>query len=510
MMSKRASIAAGLAAASLFTAVPRAQAGPTVIRSEMLQDTAVTPVLGRGYSLATNTFQSICLVDVPKTKPSYDFHYNFEDIDNTGMTKRDVTAKVKGSFVKYDGGFFDVDVSGDLKYVDNEKRTWFKHHIVVSIDIAAYYASVDEGKARMADAPSELLKNNDVPGFFDGCGLYYTRSISRKSSFDSIFTYESLDAERDQQFEMHLKSVIKAFGQEVSNLQTDVDTKFRNEIKEKRTTIVSHGFGLAKDDKADLISYNLETFRAAIKSAFVSMQNDDVGMVTAIEVVPWVENPQFQALLKLPPREIDKPGGQPGEKITVSPYAQKRILSQNAEFMSELDRAARAKLNVFYKAKQCRAQTNFDFMEPDDQGTWKFGPVNPLKPEDGDWSTRQIINNRTQADPISLAQLYATMTDDKLALIFAEYESFLYGGADPAVGVDDPARRKEAARAAFTSGKYPVDLFPGVVTCVSDLLSDGFTTRSYRKIPSCERVEETFAVISGQAIDDYCMPTLVK
>src|SRR5687767_9013244 len=75
-MSARALIAVVLV---WVTAVsPVAHGGPSIIRDEMLQDTAITPTLGRGYSIATNTYQSTCLVDVVSTTPSYDFDYTFE------------------------------------------------------------------------------------------------------------------------------------------------------------------------------------------------------------------------------------------------------------------------------------------------------------------------------------------------------------------------------------------------------------------------------------------------
>lgn len=57
-------------------------AGPTVIRDNRVTDLATTPVLGRGYSIATNTYQSTCLKDVVMTEPSYDFTYTFQEMDS--------------------------------------------------------------------------------------------------------------------------------------------------------------------------------------------------------------------------------------------------------------------------------------------------------------------------------------------------------------------------------------------------------------------------------------------
>src|SRR5262245_28068325 len=59
-----------------------AHAGPTVIGDEILRDTRVTPALGRGYSLATNTFGGTCLATVHRTTPSYNFDFRFEDVEN--------------------------------------------------------------------------------------------------------------------------------------------------------------------------------------------------------------------------------------------------------------------------------------------------------------------------------------------------------------------------------------------------------------------------------------------
>src|SRR4029079_12284969 len=62
--------------------------------------------------------------------------------------------------------------------------------------------------------------------------------------------------------------------------------------------------------------------------------------------VPWVEHLQFQAIL-----------------LGNADYSsdRKRFVVLNSEFLAEVDRAARAKLNTFYKAKQCRAAVESDF-----------------------------------------------------------------------------------------------------------------------------------------------------
>lgn len=438
--------------------VTPAVASPTVLRDDQLRDLAVTPVLGRGYSLATNTFQSICLTDFPRTKPSYDFRYKFEDIEADGSRKSDTSVGGSG---EYEGGGFGfkarVKVSGKTQTIDN--KTYYSHHILVTTSVDSYYSSIDESKARIGDAARELLTSSDVPGFFDACGMYYIRSIGRTASFISLFTYKTETAQRDVSFEAKLEAEIKGWGQRV---QIEGETKgtIKQESSSKYLTIESTALGLGKDDKASLIAYDLETFRKAIKDAFISMQQEDTGMVTSIEVVPWVENADFQRILKL---QESKPG--PDGK-TVSPYAQKRILDQNGEFLAEVDRVARAKLNVYYKAKQCRARIDLDYKEGSE-----FLP---------EFASASVTNHRSGAKT-ALATLDSALAPSKIEELFTEYRSFLYGDGSNNVGA---------------------------VTCVRDLLDAGITARSHRDIESCNKVEQSFAVISAQLIDENCMPKL--
>jgi hypothetical protein len=450
---------AALATALAASALP-AHAGPTVLRDDQLRDLAVTPVLGRGYSLATNTFQSICLADFPRTKPSYNFHYKLEDLEEDGSTHGDTTV---GGETSWKGGGFgvkvDVTVSGSTTIIDN--RTYYNHHILVTTSVDSYYSSVDESKARISDPARELLTANDIPGFFDACGMYYIRSIGRAARFVSVFNYKTTTVDRDRSFEAKLDAELKGWGQK-AEVEVNASGSFSSEATSKYLTIESTALGLGKDEKASLIAYDLKTFRDAIHDAFISMQQEDTGMVTSIEVVPWVENADFQRVLKL---QESKPG--PDGKV-ISPYAQKRILSQNGEFLAEVDRVARAKLNVYYKAKQCRARIDLDY-KTDGQTAPEFAQA-------------QVENHRT-GGKLPLATLDEAVAPDKIEALFAEHKNFLYGGGGAGAGA---------------------------VQCVRDLLDAGITSRPYRELESCAKLETTFGVISGQLVDENCMPKLVK
>jgi hypothetical protein len=442
--------------ASLVAAGAAAHAGPTVLRDDQLKDLAVTPVLGRGYSLATNTFQSTCLGDISRTKPSYNFYYKFEQIDKNGKSSSNTSTTAGGTF---DGGGAGVSVkinaSGTGTTIDG--KTYTSQYLMVTVNVEVYYAAVDESKSKIADPARELLTSSDIPGFFDACGMYYVRSLGRKASFVSLFSYKTESTTRDVSFEAKLEAEVKGWGQG-GGVNVKTSGKFAQEAASKYLTIESTAVGLGKDDKASLIAYDLDTFRSAIKDAFVSMQQEDTGIVVSMEVAPWVENADFQRILKL--GEAKTVDG-----VTVSPYAQKRILNQNGEFLAEVDRVARGKLNVYYKAKQCRSQIDLDY-----------------KSEDGkfraEWEGKKSVNHRS-GNTIPLAELDEAVSKANIDKLFDEHHLFLYG-----TGKGDD----------------------GAVACVRDLLQGGITTKSHREFPACGPVEQQFGVISGRLADEHCMP----
>ena len=90
--------------------IHHASAGPTAIRDDRVTDLAITPVLGRGYSIATSTYQSICLQNIVKTKPSYNFTYRFEQLQEDGSR----SATVSSSSSAGGGGTF-YGISVDAK-----------------------------------------------------------------------------------------------------------------------------------------------------------------------------------------------------------------------------------------------------------------------------------------------------------------------------------------------------------------------------------------------------------
>ncbi len=474
-------------------------AGPTVIRDNRVSDIATTPVLGRGYSIGTNTYQSTCLKEVIITEPSYDMEYTFTSIEDTVKTskkteeekKKDTSgsSNVKVKVFRHSGSNgLNWALSTGSKTTTINNETYYNHRVLVTIDLYTYYASVDESKSLMSDTARMLLVNNDLPGFFNSCGAYYVRSIGRKANFVSIFTYSTKEEKSDQKFESQMKSAIQSFSTYsykslFGGVKVDADLKtattnelkrmeeFSREASSKHLSIVTHAYGLGKDEKASLISYDLESFKAAIKDAFISMQNPNTGKVATVEIVPWVENTEFQSVVKLDEKEVAVEEGSEGEKETQLLYEKKHILTQNAEFLIEVERADRNMMNMYYKAKLCRA--NID-------ANWK---------KDGkimeEYENANVVNNRT-GDTDTLKKLDETLSDAKIQQLLDNEKSFMYG--------------KSSGGSKNGEG--------GASICIRAVMKSGFFKQSYRDISECQPIIGKLGDVQSDFVSDYCMPVL--
>ncbi len=507
-----------LAVAAVLTVFGIAYSGPTVIQDNRITNIATTPVLGRGYSISTNTFQSTCLTGIKITEPSYDFTYTFDSLEKESDLRFIDTKSFSSEFRnQLKNKVFSEGKSSEeteertgrgttTSAVTTERKT-FSHHIFVVINLNSYYASVDESNTKMSNTAAQLILNKDLPGFFSSCGSYYVRSIGRNAKFVSIFTYKTRTETTDARFETQLEEQIKGFGKKMEKTmnagegeektaaeegegttERTVSTidiasyEFRRDASSRQLTITVAAFGLGKNEKATLISYDIDTFKAAIKDAFLSMQNPRTGKVSSIEVVPWVENTEFQNLIKL---HEDEPvaGEKPEEGAGKGPakvkmrklllYEKKQLLNQNAEFLAEIERADRNMMNIYYKAKICKQQIDINY---------KNG--GSLKPE---YSNSNILNNRT-GETIRLSKLDQILTNERIDGFLKREKIFMYGSS----GVP-----------GATSGG-------GAAVCMKKIMRSGIFRVSYREFKECNDLIEKMANAEDETVENYCMPILTN
>lgn len=449
-----------------FTATNSLIAGPTIIRDNRIFDLATTPVLGRGYSISTNTFQSTCMQNVKVTEPSYDFDYTFESLAKEDLEQ---TSTTKGLGFDMSYLAFDIKASGSSTTVEGKRM--FYHNIRVEINMHTYYASVDEGSTLLSDAAKTLLINDDIPGFFHSCGSFYVRSIGRTAKFVSLFTYLDESSEKNKDFEMQLELAIKGFGgklvEYLSSNQTgpratlNVRNSFESMASKKRLTITTKAWGLGKNQNATLIAYDLPTYKAAIKEAFISMQNPMTGRVSTMEVIPWIENASFQNFINLE-EEVDD---ETGERLLL--FEKKKILNLNAEFLAQIGRTDRNLMDIYYKALICRQQI---------ETRWKRG--GRLLP--GLLNARLQSNKNTTT--IKIQDLESELTDAKIDALLDKEDLFMYGE----------------------------DGESGARACMREIMTNGIYRKSWREIPVCKALRSSFTTSTNEIIDDYCMPQLAK
>lgn len=470
-----------LAALSLLLCSAPALAAPIVIRDTRVTDLGTTPVLGRGYSLSTNTFQSACLHDVVVTDPTYDFQYVFKELDTERSSSSQTSISAEGS---YSSWWISAHVQASRQAATARKVNL--QHVLVTLSADTYYASVNEAGTPLGDTAAALLQRGDVPGFFAACGPYYVRGITRNAQFVSVFTYESKTTQRDTAFEAELKAHLHGF---MSRKEGSVSASgaFSKRASEANLTITTRGWGLGKNKNASLISYDLDSFKAAVKDAFISMQNPLTGRITSMEVIPWVENTDFQERLDLNSRDVVS-----GRVVPL--YEKKDILSMNGEFLTEMERSSRMRLASYYQAKTCNTTLAARFTS--DGKT--------LLPS---YKDAKLKNHRIGPDdkaPITLASLQKAVDDGAQTALWNEYKGFSYSNspsmakcidklfADPNVAVT------QAAAAAAGAAPGP-----------DQGIGRGIFLRRYLDVPECTALQAQF-VPARQQFEDYCMPEPIE
>lgn len=350
------------------------------------------------------------------------------------------------------------------------------------------------------------MTNNDIPGFFSSCGSYYVRSIGRNAVYVAVFEFESVSETEDKDFVYQLETEIKSFRKKVVDevktkssgwwlwkkrettrkrtttweeeaAQTEDygehEDKLQKATTDRKLTITASAFGLGKNKNASLISYDIATFKAAIRDAFLSMQNPKTGKVTRIEVIPWVENTDFQSLIKLDskPEEVKtvtiegKEVKKEVKKLLL--YEKKKILNENAEFLAEVDRADRNMLNIYYKARLCRQQIDNKFKKE--------------KKIRKDYVKRYVRNNRYEKAGIQLTALDKALSSENIKALLKNHREFMYGGGN-------------------WGG--------GAAACMNQIMKQGIFRVSFRDIPGCMTLQEKLASAEDELIENHCMPKL--
>ena len=435
---------------------------PTVIKDNRIRDLDATPSLGRGYSISTNTFQSTCLSNLTTTKASFDFDFIFEELKEDNLETPE-----------FEGTFLGTDAHAWLKKITESKvtvRNGITHHnhfLLSKMIVNSYYSSLDEASASLSPSVVSLLNQDNLLGFFQSCGSYYVRSISRRSVFLTVFTYSSVEKTRNPDFDSTLRIAVKKLG--VSKGINDPNSDFSRQAAAFSLRISTKAIGLQGNPDTTLISGDLGSFKGVINNAFKATQSEFTGRIVGMEVVPWVENVQFQAGIKLKPvqAEVEKKATKEGEKKTdikkrtVYPYEQNLILTENAEFYMQIIRVRNARLNIYHKARLCKHHIDMDYRSK--------GPKTPFRKQ----FRNAYLLNHINGNSMKLNE-------------FARYLDM-----------------KKIHELGDSRRNFSIES----LKCLDPLIRN-IRHKQYLKIDKCASIEDDLIYTPDEIIDGYCMPTI--
>ena len=154
--------------------ISQTYASPNYISDRRIRDPDMSPVLGRGFSLSSYAIVSTCLTFTEKTQPTYNYEYDYHDIDESGS----VSSVSEGSLSSSVGYYWvKASVSGSHKSTKDTKTS--SRHIVTTMKMERYYSSLDDSTAELTSGAASLLSKGDTVGFFQACGSGYIRTIRR-------------------------------------------------------------------------------------------------------------------------------------------------------------------------------------------------------------------------------------------------------------------------------------------------------------------------------------------
>jgi hypothetical protein len=291
----RISVLLGLLAFNL----PATQSNPYTISDDRIRSLDITPVLGRGYSIMTNSFQSTCLNVDQTTVPSYNYHYDFYDFTQTTNFSKEVSSKLTTSF-----SFFWIKRKTTTESTKTTKNSSRFRMIVSNMKLQRYYSSVREEVSPLSDDALTLLDTQDYVGFFKACGPNYVRGIRRAQEVTATFTFHT---NSDYEASTFFREV-RNNGSYSRTSTSSSSYSFQQTIK---IDILGWGLGLNHEGSDTLVASTLSEYLQVMRFAFRSMtQNKDshhIGMIYGIEVVPWVDNSSFQVASRVLDESIQVP-----------------------------------------------------------------------------------------------------------------------------------------------------------------------------------------------------------
>lgn len=317
----------------LCLVAPRIVSGSSVVSDWRIRSRGLSPTIGRSYSMSTGAVGALCL-DVDNdslTHPSFDYVYYFKEVD----TVTDV------QLVDQDESSSTWQTTRDKildKILTNSRPGVIVKSLFSTMQVDKYYVSANELVTTLAPEALTLLSRGQFPQFFQNCGPNYIRSLRRKSEFSGLFTSESTVEDTGS------KNIVKAIASTgLDQVVEDLSSKIQDLNLQISISVV----GIKPMPHGTLAPRTPDDYAKAMDYAFKSMMDPGVGLVQSIEVVPWVNNPQFQNQARL------KKDVSSSTEISLSPFLRRFYLITNSELIAKIVDTLRHRMQTFQSVVRC-------------------------------------------------------------------------------------------------------------------------------------------------------------
>uniref|UniRef100_A0A7S1FUM5 Uncharacterized protein n=1 Tax=Corethron hystrix TaxID=216773 RepID=A0A7S1FUM5_9STRA len=262
----------------------------TVISDFRVRDRDVTPALGRGFSIATGEILATCWEEVTQNEPTYDYDYTLKDFQN-----EDGDFDYAGTRNVAKANFLIASAHAEAN-AEHDSRTDTKTHSIMGVlTVDRYHSSLDENGSELSMAAKELIKRDEFIGFFKTCGPGFIRSLRRQAMMMAMFDYESTENTSNTNVYMKLSANDPIRAASVEGNFTEKKNQLMQSLK---ITIRATGIGLLGGE-GSLTPRTMEQYSETMDYVFKSIQRSDVGNVVSVEVVSYINSPNFQVLTEV-------------------------------------------------------------------------------------------------------------------------------------------------------------------------------------------------------------------
>ncbi len=474
---------------------------PRVINDNRVEALNGFPTLGRGYSINSNHLQSMCFKSVTTSKPTFDLNYDIEEVTDDYLNKLLVSGRDRIQNEKLNRFIKSYYTTGE----NSGGRKYIIKNLIVRAVINQYYYSMDETQSQLSESAQELLKKKQYITFFNSCGHFYVRSVGVFSTYYALLQYR-LTGEGDDQFRGDLEKGLFNFYEDSDNPkeqdagvkkekpQSQEYIKLTAEAQYRGLKVYVQGIGLSKGDPVNLIPVNIKQFRTTIQEAVKLMQSPDSGLVNAIEVVPWMENPEFGKILIA---ESDRGGAEQ--------FIKQQRIEENTGVITEIYRKSNEQLELYNLSSMCRKVILDQYADKSDGSLYRSlfgqGIKSPEKKKEftllDEMIIRQIVEKKIRKYDGNRTYFYNLFNENDRDgyITLNDFIKYFYG---------NPPEQFLDINRYYLYG----DKSDGALDCINKLY-DKLEDVSYRNIPSCIKALKDVE-LNSTFLNQYCLPKPVR